>query len=603
MQAVVQADVRLCQRRGLFGLDRLQVVLDRVDQLAAAFAGQRGDLEHRALPLVALEEVLHFRRALVLGHHVELVQHQPARLFIQGLVVFLQLVDDGPGLGDRIDRLVERRQVDDMQQQPGALQVAQELVSQARAFGRALDQAGNVGDHERLLMVDAHHTQVGVQRGERIVRHLRARVGDMRDKGRLAGVGHAQQADIGQHLQLQLEHAALARLAVDLLARRAVGAGLEMQVAPAAHAPFGQAHALAVLGQVGDDFAGVHVGDQRAHRHAQGDVFTGGAIAVGAAAVLAVPGHMLLGVAEVDQRIDIAVRHGEHAAAPAAVATIRAAEGHKLFAPERGAAIAAVAGDGFNSGFVDELHDGFSVVDRQIGRWRSLLRQKRKGPASVAGPFVLQRLLSGRRNDADLLLLGRALDGELHVAVDQGEQRVVLAHADVVAGMHAGTALADDDAAGVDGLATKHLHAQTLRFGITAVPRGTAAFFLCHVLLLSLYRITLDRSGNDRFDAQFGVILTMALTLLVVLATAHLEDLHLVVTTLGDNGSLDGSPAHQRRTKLDLVAGAHCEHLVERDFCANVCRYLFYFQFFASSNLVLLAAGFYDRVHCRTSRM
>ena len=84
----------------------------------------------------------------------------------------------------------------------------------------------------------------------------------------------------------------------------------------------------------------------------------------------------------------------------------------------------------------------------------------------------------------------------------------------------------------------------------------------------------------------------MALTLLVVLTTAHLEDLHLVVTTLGDNGSFDGSPAHQRRTKLDLVACAHCEHLVERDFSANVSRYLFYFQFFASSNLVLLAAGF-----------
>src|SRR5437868_8926361 len=109
-------------------------------------------------------------------------------------------------------------------------------------------------------------------------------------------------------------------------------------------------------------------------------------------------------------------------------------------------------------------------------------------------------------------------------------------------------------------------------------------------------------SGNDRLDAQFGVILAMALTLLVVLATAHLEDLHFVVTTLGDNGSFDGSPAHQRRTKFDLVAGAHCEHLVERDFCANVCRYLFYFKFFASSNFVLLTAGFYDRVHCRTSR-
>ena len=79
----------------------------------------------------------------------------------------------------------------------------------------------------------------------------------------------------------------------------------------------------------------------------------------------------------------------------------------------------------------------------------------------------------------------------------------------------------------------------------------------------------------------------MTAMLLVVLATAHLEDLHLVVTTLGDNGSLDGSPANQRRTKFDLVAGAHCEHLVERDFCANVCRYLFYFKFFAGRDAIL----------------
>ncbi len=60
------------------------------------------------------------------------------------------------------------------------------------------------------------------------------------------------------------------------------------------------------------------------------------------------------------------------------------------------------------------------------------------------------------------------------------------------------------------------------------------------------------------FDAQFGVILTMALALLVALATAHLEDLHLVVTTSEITVALTEAPAHQRRTKLDLVAGAHC---------------------------------------------
>ncbi|MNT82785.1 hypothetical protein D3C72_2225650 [compost metagenome] len=90
-----------------------------------------------------------------------------------------------------------------------------------------------------------------------------------------------------------------------------------------------------------------------------------------------------------------------------------------------------------------------------------------------------------------MLLLGSALDGELHVAVHQREQGVVLADTHVVTSVHAGAALANDDAAGVDGLATVHLHAQTLRFRITAVPRGTAAFFLCHVLT-PVYLIALN---------------------------------------------------------------------------------------------------------------
>ncbi len=244
-----------------------------------------------------------------------------------------------------------------MQQQPRALQVAQELMAQPGAFRRALDQAGDVGHHEGLLVIDPHHAQVGMQRGEGIVGHLRARIGDVRDKGRLAGVRHAQQAHVGQHLQLQLDHAALTRLAVHLLAGRAVGAGLEVQVAPAAQATLGQANGLAMLGQVGDQFAGIHVQDLRADRHAQVHIFAARAIAIGAPAILAVARHVLLGVAEVDERVDVAVGHREDAATATAVATVGATEGHKFLAPHRCAAIAAVAGDDFNSGFVDELHD------------------------------------------------------------------------------------------------------------------------------------------------------------------------------------------------------------------------------------------------------
>jgi len=89
----------------------------------------------------------------------------------------------------------------------------------------------------------------------------------------------------------------------------------------------------------------------------------------------------------------------------------------------------------------------------------------------------------------------------------------------------------------------------------------------------------------------------MTLALLVVLTTTHLEDTHFVVATVGHNSHLNRSTFNQRSTKLDAVARANGENLVDRDFGTNVCRYLFYFEFFASDNFVLLATGFYDRVH------
>ena len=57
------------------------------------------------------------------------------------------------------------------------------------------------------------------------------------------------------------------------------------------------------------------------------------------------------------------------------------------------------------------------------------------------------------RHDVRELVLFLALGRELDLAVDQREQRVVLAHADVHARMDLRAALADDDAAGADGLA------------------------------------------------------------------------------------------------------------------------------------------------------
>jgi hypothetical protein len=89
----------------------------------------------------------------------------------------------------------------------------------------------------------------------------------------------------------------------------------------------------------------------------------------------------------------------------------------------------------------------------------------------------------------------------------------------------------------------------------------------------------------------------MPLVLLVVLAAAHLEDLDLLAATVRHHRCLDRRTCDGRLTETDAFAFADHENLIDDHFCAHVRRYLFYLEFFAGGNLVLLAAGFYDRVH------
>src|SRR3990167_7529317 len=95
----------------------------------------------------------------------------------------------------------------------------------------------------------------------------------------------------------------------------------------------------------------------------------------------------------------------------------------------------------------------------------------------------------------------------------------------------------------------------------------------------------------------------MALVFLVMLTTAHLENFDLIVATVRQYRSQHRCTFDQWRTKLNGVARANREYLIESDFGANVCRYLFYFEFFASDNFILLATGFYDRVHVKPHQL
>jgi hypothetical protein len=102
--------------------------------------------------------------------------------------------------------------------------------------------------------------------------------------------------------------------------------------------PLASSVLLAVLQQLGHHLAGLGVGDDGAHRHAQHDVGAGRAELVGAAAGLAVLRLVAARVAVVDQGVDVAVGHRPDAAAAPAVAAVGAAEGDELLAPEAHAA-------------------------------------------------------------------------------------------------------------------------------------------------------------------------------------------------------------------------------------------------------------------------
>ena len=162
-----------------------------------------------------------------------------------------------------------------MQQEVGAFEVREELVPQADALARALDQSRDVGDREltrTVRRVDGSEDRG--ECGERIIGDLRPRIRDARQQRRLPGIGEADQRRIGEQLQPQLQHRLLARQARlgepwHLPRRRG-----EAFVAAAAQAATCDSYPRPRGGQVGDQLP-VLVEDLRPDGHPQLDRLAG----------------------------------------------------------------------------------------------------------------------------------------------------------------------------------------------------------------------------------------------------------------------------------------------------------------------------------------
>ena len=253
-------------------------------------------------------------------------------------------------VGQRV-RAVERRQVEHVHEQLRSLDVGEEVVPQARALVGALDQPGDVGDDE-LAIVALERPEHGLQGRERVGRHLRVGAREAREQRRLAGVRQADEADVGEQLEVQVDAALLPGQAALGQPRRLPRRGLEARVAAPAGAAARDRDLLAGAHEV--VARAVPLEHLRPGRDADDHRLAVGAVALRALAVPAAVGAEVRAPAEGLQVAQRVVDAQDDVTAAAAVAAVGAALGHVRLAPERQRAVAPRAGADLQVGAIGE---------------------------------------------------------------------------------------------------------------------------------------------------------------------------------------------------------------------------------------------------------
>ncbi len=242
-----------------------------------------------------------------------------------------------------------------MAEHAGALDVSEETVADADALMGTFDEPRNVGENE-LLAIDGGNAEIGVERGERIVRDLRPGSGHRRQEGRLAGVRQTDEAAIGDELQAQPDRLFLTFLSGIGMAGRLVGRGLEVGVAETAVTAGRQTIAIADIDEVADERLAILLEYLRTGRDLQRHAVATRAGAVAAHAVHAGLGLEVLLIAIVDQGVETFDGLDPDITAAAPVAAVGPAELDIFLAPERDGARAAIAGTNVDLGFVEKFH-------------------------------------------------------------------------------------------------------------------------------------------------------------------------------------------------------------------------------------------------------
>ena len=216
-------------------------------------------------------------------------------------------------------------------------------MAEADALRRAFDEPGDVRHDEGLAFAHGDDAEDRDDGGEVVVADDGLGFTDDRDERRFADVGEAQQSDVREQFQFELQLPFFAGSAVLGKAGRLSRGGREVPVAPAAASAAGRDEFL-FIGHVGDDGVGLDFPDDGALRDLDVEVLAPFSVTLVAAAVLAVFRLVLPLVPEVRQGGERVVDHKDDVPASAAVSAVGPAAGDIFLTVERNGSVAALAG-------------------------------------------------------------------------------------------------------------------------------------------------------------------------------------------------------------------------------------------------------------------
>jgi hypothetical protein len=208
-----------------------------------------------------------------------------------------------------------------------------------------LDEAGNIRSDE-TLPADVNDAKVRLKRREGIGPDPRPGGRHCCQKGGLAGIGQAHEADVRQELEVQPHHNLFAQLAALGDSRGAVHGRRESRIAPATHPSARRDDRGAFLRQVGDKLVTsvfADSGNLRSYWYPENKVRGATPCLVGALPMRASLGPVNAPASQFLECADGPVSDDDDVAALTAISTVWPPPGHELLAAEADDAVSAIS--------------------------------------------------------------------------------------------------------------------------------------------------------------------------------------------------------------------------------------------------------------------